>query len=72
MSHTVCFLASVIYTNNTYLARAEGKTATCTAGEKQAVEALARKVCKPNAKVTITHHETVGHKQYFKVEVTHD
>ena len=31
-------------TNYTYVARCQGKTASCTAGPKQAAEAVARKV----------------------------
>lgn len=35
---------TVRYANGTYVARCQGKTASCTAGAKQAAEAVARKV----------------------------
>ena len=34
----------VRYSSYTYVARCQGKTASCTAGAKQAAEAVARKV----------------------------
>lgn len=34
----------VRYSSNTYIARCQGKTASCTARPKQAAEAVARKV----------------------------
>ena len=41
----------VRYGNGTHIARCQGKTASCTAGAKQAAEAVARKVMSRPVKV---------------------
>ena len=41
----------VRYSNGTYVARCQGKTASCTAGPKQAAEAVARKAMNRPVKV---------------------
>lgn len=49
----------VRYAGYTYVARCQGKTASCTAGAKQAAEAVARKVMNRPVKVVRVEGESL-------------